>query len=45
MTTTIEPTALPTVEISLQYSHSIGRAEFSGPGSGTPPPWPVAKKT
>ena len=37
MTTTIDPNG-PAVlsEISLQYSHSIGRAEFSGPGFRNP---------
>ena len=29
-------TGLPTPEISLQYSHTIGRAEFSGPGFRNP---------
>ena len=43
MTTTITATrpagpqtGLPTPEISLQYSHTIGRAEFSGPGFRNP---------
>ena len=36
MTTTIDPTALPAVGIDLQYSHTIGRAEFSGPGFRNP---------
>ena len=36
MTTTIDPRALPSVGIDLQYSHSIGRAEFSGPGFRNP---------
>ena len=36
MTTTMQPTQLPTLNISLQYSHTIGRAEFSGPGFRNP---------
>ena len=36
MTTTIDRTAMPTLGISLQYTHTIGRAEFSGPGFRNP---------
>jgi DNA-binding beta-propeller fold protein YncE len=36
MTTTIQRTGMPTIDISLQYSHTIGRAEFSGPGFRNP---------
>ena len=36
MTTTIERNAMPTIGISLQYTHTIGRAEFSGPGFRNP---------
>ena len=36
MTITMDRNALPTVGISLQYTHTIGRAEFSGPGFRNP---------
>ncbi len=36
MTTTTRQTGLPTLDITLHYSHTIGRAEFSGPGFRNP---------
>ena len=36
MTTTTRQTGLPTLDVTLHYSHTIGRAEFSGPGFRNP---------